>query len=353
MVAVVPSRRCGKPECDVSETDVCIEGNTPTESCPFFGQGTDNVLEDFEDEVNAESSDLQQSIEPIRVPLPSGEALTPAEVDRFLLWRPARFVTIVGEADSGKTTLICALYDRFLRGGFAGHLFGGSRTLVGLEKKSHHARIDSGRVAPDTLRTSISDGLKYFHFSLLSNEDMQSRVELMLSDRAGEQYQKARNNSGVVSELIEVKKAQHVSLLMDGGRIADPVHRSGAMQSVRQTLLAFLDGGALSEISRVQVVTTKVDLLAEAPGKQALDTLLEQFRTGLQRDFGGRLGELSFWEVAARDPHGGFLPAYGVEQLLASWCASTPTALTRAPLQIALDTEFDRLLSRTPMGDMP
>jgi hypothetical protein len=289
----------------------------------------------------------------MRVPLPSGEALSPAEIDQFLLWKPARFVTIVGEFDSGKTTLICALYDRFLRGGFAGHLFGGSRTLVGLEKKSHHSRIESGRVAPDTLRTSLSDGLQYFHLSLVSGNDMQSRVELMLSDRAGEHYRYARNNSDVVSGLIEVKKAHYVALLMDGARIADPVHRSGAMQSVRQTLRAFLDGGALSVISRVQVVTTKVDLLAEIPGKQALDTQLEKFRTGLKTDFGGRLGELSFWEVAARDPHGGFSPAYGMEELLTSWCAYIPAAITRAPLQIALNTEFDRLLLRTPMGVIP
>lgn len=352
MVAIAQSRRCGRPECDVSKTGVCVEGHTPSESCPFFGQATDDTLDDFEDEDNAESSDAQQSVEPTRIPLHSGEALTPAEIDQFLLWKPARFVTIVGEFDSGKTTLICCLYDRFLRGSFAGHLFAGSRTLVGLEKKSHHSRIDSGRVAPDTLRTSLSDGLKYFHFSLVSSEDMQARIELMLSDRAGEQYQKARNNSDIVSQLIEVKKAQHVVLLMDGSRIADPVHRSGAMQSVRQTLRAFLDGGALLDASRVQVVTTKVDLLAAVPGKQVLDTQLEQFRTGLRNDFGGRLGELSFWEIAARDPHGGFSPAHGVEQLLASWCASITTAVTRVPLRIPLSTEFDRLLSRTPMGDL-
>lgn len=353
MDEAAPSLSCSKPECEVSKTGVCVEGHTPSESCPFFGQVTDTDLEDFDNDENSESSDPQQAIDPSRAALSSGEALTPEEVDQFLLWRPARFVTIVGEFDSGKTTLICALYDRFLRGGFAGYLFGGSRTLVGLEKKSHHARIESGRVVPDTLRTSLSDGLKYFHFSLVPKEDMHSRVELMISDRAGEHYQKARNNSDVVSELIEVKKAQHVVLLMDGGRIADPVHRAGAMQSVRQTLRAFLDGGALSRTSRVQVVTTKVDLLEDHPAKDEIDTRLEEFRNRLKTDFGERLGILSFWEVAARDPQRGLPPAHGVEQLLASWCASTSVAVARAPLRIVLNTEFDRLLSRTPMGVIP
>lgn len=346
--------RCSNPECDVSNTGICVEGNMPTESCPFFGRAIDNSSDNNLGELEGEEYDAepQQIIEPIRIHLPSGEALTPAEVDHFLLWKPARFIAIVGDFDSGKTTLICALYDRFLRGSFAGHLFGGSRTLVGFEKKSHHSRIDSGRVVPDTLRTSLSDGLKYFHFSLAPSENAQSRIELMLSDRAGEQYQKARNNSDVVSELIEVKKAHYVVLLMDGGRIADPVHRQNAMQSVRQTLRAFLDGGALSKTSRVQVVITKVDLLAEIPEKLALEAQLEQFHKGLQKNFGERLAELSFWEISARDPLGEFSPAHGVKELLESWCVFIPVTLTRTPLQIALNTEFDRLLSRTPMEDI-
>jgi len=353
MAETVQSRNCGNPECDVSNTGICVEGNTPAESCPFFGQTTDDTLQEFENDELAESYDVQQSLEPIRHSLPSGDALTPTEVDQFLRWKPARFVTIVGDFNSGKTTLICALYDRFLRGSFAGHLFGGSRTLFGLEKKSHHSRIASGRAVPDTLRTSLSDGLKFFHFSLAPCDDLQSRIELMLSDRAGEQYLKARNNSDVVSELIELKNAQYVVLLMDGARIADPIQRAGAMQSVRQTLRAFLDGGALSEASRVQVVTTKIDLMENIPEKQTLDDQLYQFRARLEKDFVGRLGELSFWEVAARDPEGNYSAAYGVEHLLASWCAFTAVGMKRSPLQIALNTEFDRLLLRTPMGDLP
>lgn len=353
MLVVIPTQRCGRPGCEVDKTGVCLEGNTPSESCPFFGKATVDVPEDFEDQDNSDTSAVQHSIEPNRVSLPSGEALTLADVDHFLLWKPVKFVTIVGELDSGKTTLICALYDRFLRGSFAGHLFGGSRTLVGLEKNSHHARIESGRTVPTTPRTSLSDGLKYFHFSLVSEENIHSRVELMLSDRAGEHYQKARNNSDVVSELIEVKKAHHVVLLLDGGRIANPVYRSGAMQAIRQTIRVLLDGGALSNTSSVQVVTTKVDLLVDHPNKDAINGLLEKFRTQLKTDFGERLGTLSFWEVAARDPKRGLPPAHGLEKLLVSWCASRPIVAVPSPLRIPLHTEFDRLLSRTPMGVKP
>jgi hypothetical protein len=269
-------------------------------------------------------------------------------VDQFLLWKPVKFVAIVGEFDSGKTTLICALYDRFLKGKFAHYLFAGSRTIVGFEKRLHHSRIDSGRVAPETLRTSLSDGLRYFHLSLVKEDGPLSRVELMLSDRAGEQYLKARSNSVLVDELIEVKKAQHVVLLLDGGRLADPVQRAGAMQAVRQTIRAFLDGGAMTSVSRVQVVTTKIDLLKDVGQNENLKTQLKSFRAGLMKDFAHRLGDLSFWEIAARDPHGELSAAHGMEDLLASWCVTVSSMVSRKPLRVTLNTEFDRLLSRTP-----
>ena len=40
-----------------------------------------------------------------RVSLPTGDAMTPDEVDQFLRWRDATFVTVIGDSHSGKTTL--------------------------------------------------------------------------------------------------------------------------------------------------------------------------------------------------------------------------------------------------------
>lgn len=154
-------------------------------------------------------------------------------------------MTIVGDRDSGKTTLVAALYDRFLRGPFAGHRFAGSRTLVGLEKRSHYARAESGRAKPDTPRTSISEGLSYYHFAVRSAAAPAARTDVMVSDRAGETYRHARSNSEIVPQLSELPQANRVVLLLDGARTADAVTRAGAIQAVRQSLRAFLDGGAL------------------------------------------------------------------------------------------------------------
>lgn len=342
---------CGRSECGISKTGICAEGHTPPEACPSFGQTVEDAPDDFEDD-DEEDSSARQVVEVARLPLSSGEPLVPSEVDQFLRCKPVKFVTIVGDFDSGKTTLICSLYERFLKGSFASYLFAGSRTLIGFEKRSHHSRIDSGRMAPDTLRTSLSEGLRYFHLSLVQEDVPQLRLELMLSDRAGEQYLKARSNSALVDELIEVKKAQHVVVLLDGGRLADPIQRAGAIQAVRQTIRAFLDGGALTRSSRVQVVTTKMDLLSDAAQKEKLQQQMENFRAGLIKDFSDRLGDLSFWEIAARDPHGELDAAHGMDELLRSWCAPISSVVVREPLRIKLITEFDRLLSRTALGEV-
>lgn len=340
--------RCGRPECDVASTGVCMEGNLPVESCPFLGKEDESDIEDYEESSFAEELDVEN----IRLPLDSGEALNINEVDEFLRYKSARFISIIGENESGKTTLICALYEKFLRGCFANYSFAGSRTLVGLEKKSYHSRVSSGLNHPDTLRTSFSDGLRFLHFSLVSNDASVERIELMISVRAGEMYQRARNNSVFVPELIEVKKAWLVVLLMDGNRLATAANRSNAMQSIRQTIQALIDGEALSGNSQVQIVITKNDLLQNIKGKDLFDTHLDNFCSALVRDFSARLKALSFFKISARNPNEEVTAANGLDQLLKSWCATNALNLKADRTIHDLKTEFDNLLVRTQLGDM-
>jgi hypothetical protein len=96
------------------------------------------------------------------------------------------------------------------------------------------------------------------------------------------------------------------------------------------------------------VVTTKIDLLAGRAEKPAIDAQLASFRQGLQASFASRLAKLSFWEIAARDPLGGFAPAYGVDALLADWVTPRPILVSRSKPAVRLETQFDRLLLRTP-----
>jgi hypothetical protein len=305
------------------------------------------VVEDGDDSEDDRSIDLK------RVRLPSGNFLTAEELDDFLRWRPATLVAVVGLPASGKTTLLCALYERFLKGPFADHLFAGSRTIIGLEKRSHESRIASGRTEPDTKRTTISEGLTFAHIAMVSGSTDHLRTDLMLSDRAGELYSQTQNNSSHAAELLELSKAQIVLLLMDGKRLADPALRSGALQSVRQMLRAFIDGGAVGSSSVVQVVTTMIDLLREHGDKEHIEARVSEFRRNLERDFASKVAELTFWEIAARDPQGRVPPAFGLAELVTDWTRLRNRILSLPQVSIQIEAERDKLLVRTGIGAIP
>lgn len=341
--------RCGKPDCQVAQTGSCAEGHSPLASCPNFGKAVEEDFDDYDDD-QPDDADGGAATE-VWVPLPSGEALGPEAVERFLLWRPATFVTVVGESYSGKTTLVCALYDRFLRGSFTGLSFVGSRTLVALERRSHYSRVESGRIRPETARTSISEGLSFYHFAVAAVGRPASRVDLLISDRAGEMYRYARDDSTIVANLSEIPRADRLVLLLDGGRVTDAVERADAMQSARQTLRVFLDNGALGKNSNVQVVTTKIDLIARAADQAQLTEALRLFKERLRADFGPRLRTLTFWEIAARDPTGTLNPAHGLDALIADWVTPCAGPVCRVSSSTQLRSEFDRLLVRTPLED--
>lgn len=352
---------CGKDGCEVATTGVCAEGQTPPQTCPFFGKETlEDAATDDDLQTNKELTEIDPEEislflrEAVTVPLSPGEALDVSAVDEFLRWRPATFVAIVGDRDSGKTTLICSIYEQYLRGPFAGSAFAGSRTLIGLERQSHYARAASGLDRPDTSRTSILEGLRFLHFALAPIDQLTVRYDLMLSDRAGEIYRQARGNSIVIADLIEVAKADRTVLLLDGGRLANPEERAEAMQAVRQNLRAFLDGGALDSSAIVQVVTTKLDLLMNHPEQAEIDNLMQSFRNRLRQDFRPRLYDLTFWEIAARALSPTLKPALGVEALVHSWLhgpTRAPRSAVRRP--IPLRSEFDRLLTRTTREVLP
>lgn len=342
---------CGKDGCEVATTSVCAEGQTPPQACPFFGK---ELLEDAAPDDDQQTNEEVIETDPKAVPLSRGETLDVKAVDEFLRWRPATFVAIVGDRDSGKTTLISSIYDQFLHGPFAGYAFAGSQTLIGLERRSHYARAASGLTRPDTPHTSLLEGLRFLHFALVPIDLPKVRYDLMLSDRAGEIYRQARDNSKVIAHLIEVVKADRTVLLLDGGRLANPVERAGAMQAVRQNLRALLDGGAFNSNAIVQVVTTKLDLLMNHPERAEIEDLMQSFRGRLMQDFGLRLHDLTFWEIAARALSLEIAPALHVEALVRSWLygpVRQPPSDVRRP--IPLRSEFDRLLTRTPVEELP
>ncbi len=349
---------CENSNCQFFVNGRCEEGHASLESCPNYSGNTDDDLDIYEDDHDGvHENDIDHSITPLQlqenIPLPSGLVLSMPDVERFLLWRSANMIVIVGDKGSGKSTIICSLYERFLRGPLSNFSFVNSRTLLSFEHRAHYSRVDSGRLTPDTPRTSLSEGLHFFHLALINHLKQNSRIDLLLSDRAGEIYQRVRDHTEMVSTLDEVPRADRLVLLLDGERIRDPLERHGALQSTRQTLRAFLDNGSLGSNSIVQIITTKSDLIESCEDKENIENIIQQFINRLRSDFSNRLRELTFWCVAARDPTGKLSSAHGLDNLLADWVTPKHILPKYSIPTLDLKSEFDKLLARTPLETKP
>lgn len=299
----------------------------------------------IENSVSVASEAQSQLREPVRIQIAASEGFELEDVNRFLMSGPGTIVSLIGDRDSGKSTLICSIYDRFLHGSFADLTITGVRTITGLEQRIHLERVESGRSKPDTPRTSLAEGLKYFHFGT-SELNSGKKVDLLISDRAGELYKNARGDAALVRSLVELPRADYLVLLLDGARLATPADRPGAMSAVRLTMLMLANHQAIGRNDRIQVVITKIDLVESATDAAILERRLQEFKKRLLRDFEKHFKSIEFFQVAARDPQRNHSPAHGVDELLRSWLRGPKIRRVVTAIAASVDTEFDRLADR-------
>lgn len=286
-----------------------------------------------------------QSVDPTQawVSLPTSTMLTLEEADQLLRWRDASIITIVGERNGGKTTLVTEIYGRYLRGAFANSYFCHSLTLMGFERKSFHSRAESGRSYPDTDRTSAQDGLRFFHLAL-SNETDLLRRDLLISERAGEVYREIRDRPDRAVEMIEIRKATTIAFIVDGERVALPRKRSEVFSSVRNIVRVVINSGNISSQTQIQLVVTKFDLLEGDEKSQARDALAS-FEQTIETMLSGQF-HFEIFHTAARALHPNSEPAQGLAPLLKTWLRAKPLEHIDNPCLPELTDEFDKLLVR-------
>ena len=293
-----------------------------------------------------ERTDPGQSPEPDQrwISLPPAGMLSVADADALLRWRQATLVAVVGERNGGKTTLVTELYERFVRGPFAEALFCHSLSLQGFEEKSFQSRAESGADKPDTPRTSKLDGLRFFHLGLADAADLR-RTDLLISERAGEVYREVRDRPASASELLEVTRAASVAFIVDGERVADDRRRAEVFASVRNIARAIADTGTLRPEARLQLVTTKCDLL-RGDGAEAARDALAAFEQTFKTQYEERFAAVTPFRTAARDPAAVVEPAHGLAPLLREWLTPPAPHVPQAVPHPILTDEFDKLLVR-------
>lgn len=338
--------RCSNPDCQKEKTGVCIEGHEPLISCPFLkATGSPAVDDDYAEDDEKELS-VKIIQETVKTMFYNGDALITESVDFFLRKKDVRIISIVGDSDSGKTTLVCSIYEKFLKGEFSGLAFKGSQTLYGFEKRVHYSRIDSGKTTPDTQRTSMLDGLRFFHLSLASRAEKNREINFMISDRAGENYEEARSNPAAALRLFEIKKSQVVALLVDGKKISNPIQRVSVTQSVKQMLRILIENQLVGLDSVVQIIITKKDLLG-GENKDNNNAFIDIFFNKIYSEFVDKLGSLELFRIAARAVNNDDLDDDGLPLLLQSWSIVKKQLSKKIDYKFKPETQFDQMHLRT------
>ena len=220
--------QCGNAECRVAQTGKCVEGLT-LDKCPHILRsvlGTESTVTESEEPVATAREDLR---------LPRAERLDFSSASAILRVAPSRLIAIVGPTSSGKTSLIASLCNLFQKGPVEDLTFARSRTMFAFEQACHHARAMSRRNTPETEHTHRGSGVGFYHLGLVQNG---SFMQLLLSDRPGEDYREVADDPMNASDFIEIKRADSIVLMVNGERLVDMTARHNVRNDTLRSVCA-------------------------------------------------------------------------------------------------------------------
>ena len=308
---------CPVEGCQVSSGGSCIEGFEDLVECPNYSHiETGEVHNPRDNSVQSDhgKAEADAEVERPALALSSGNALTLEEGHRLTGERMANVVVLMGMVKSGKTTVLAEIYERFCKGPFAGHLFAGSKTIMGFERICFLSRAVSQREREDTDRTKRGIENNLLHLDLLG-ERTRFRQRLLISDLSGELFEEAAEANEIVLGIPYLRRASHVVVFADAEKLGDAAERHYLLNQVLVLLRCCIEEERLRRDCRVTVAVSRHDLLPCDMDQAFLESMEERIRKRTQDYF-----EVSvqFLNLAARpslEPNN----AYGLEKLLITW----------------------------------
>ncbi len=298
---------CANPDCRVATTGKCVEGRDVS-VCPDYGREPDPETQEPDDDTEHVEAGLR---------LPGADTLDFEGATRVLRGSEACVVAVIGPKDAGKTSLIAGLYDLFQEGPVAGIGFARSETLHAFELACHDARTASRRGQPDMERTGLGEA-RFYHLHL--NDHRSSRnCALLVADRAGEEYRLAADAAPLDASFPEVDRADAVTVLVDGKRLADIRERHNLRSELLMMLRALKDVNAFHKRQHLLLVLTKLDHVLDSPGRERAIADLASLAGAVERVVGGAFASVSTYNVAA-SPTSKVVPrGTGVGDVLLAW----------------------------------
>ncbi len=339
MSAETSAKPCLRQGCEAPTSGLCLEGFKPWSDCPYYRGETP---------AEPASGPATTAGKLAAVKLPEELPLTTDEAESETRATRTRVIVVGGAYGSGKTTLITSIYESFLDAPFAGQLFGGSRTLRGFEMACHEGRKASGRESADTLRTNPALGVRFYHLRLSAQSRLASKANLLIADMSGELFRDARDSASDAQKLGVLRRADRLSFLVDGEKLASLDERAVAHNDARSILRALVEAELVTRRTHLDIVFSKWDRVegAKLAAREYIDMI--------QRDIASRIepavGQLRFFSVAARPDTIEAPFAFGVAELFSEWVGCEPFPHVRLS-PITIPTKSRREFARYGADD--
>lgn len=325
---------CSDKECKVQIDGNCRLKHDPVESCPNYAVDK-NLLD------NSLAEDEPRAPPPLKIW--SSEKMSAADLSAFTRRRLVHNIALVGEQKVGKTTLLASIYGMYCKGPFAGLTFAGSETLLAFAKLQAFALLSSGRTSPIVPRTSRRDAVSFFHLALARTRG--DVIDLVISDRSGETYAAARTRTNLIPQLHELRQANRVCFLLDGGRLAVKDQRPAYTRHFRQMINALHDDGALARAKDIEVLSTKFDIMRGSQDEGTI-AFLDDYQARLVADFKTKGLNIMAYHICALPKADRSVGFVGLDDMMRRWSAPEPLpVVTPKPIKSA-SRQFDRLLSK-------
>ena len=306
---------CSNEECKVTDDGKCVEGYALDE-CPHATRLSVDNIDEVEEVVASPAI-------PTVLNLSLGDALDREDASVLQRRRISRTIGIIGPNNAGKTSLVAGVYDLLQGGPVAGVGFAGSSTLIGFEKICHDARAASRRDAPHTERTSAGAEATFFHLDLRPTGG--EVTSLFIGDRSGEDYLAAADDLARAGDFFEIRRADVVTLLVNGEHLVSSEHRHEAKAATPQIVDALVEARALRPGCHLAIVLTKQDSVLASANADRAHREFGELVEAVRDSHVGYLGEVGSFIVAASPRDVTLVKrGEGVDQLLSYWLAAAP-----------------------------
>jgi hypothetical protein len=320
--------QCANPECRVGESGKCVEG-LATSECSHFGKPR----------LIAASAKNRIA----GTPLPGADRLTQTQATKHMRAVDTKVVAIVAPTGSGKTSLIAAVYDLFQNGPAGTVSFARTSTFHAFEIACHDSRAASLRDEAEQQRTPRS-GLAFYHLQLkLDGADR--HLGLLLADRSGEDYRALADDPKLAADLVEVTRAEVLTLLVDGKRLLDNGERHNLRGELALIIKTLVDTSTVRHGQHLCVVLSKLDAVTRSEHRARAEGDFDRIVASLRTHHSDAFASITSFKVAASPKLTGVSRGEGVTELLRYWTSCSIPTEPAQRTQPAPKRAFGRLTS--------